>query len=48
MGFIHGAVSPRNVVVLEDGRVKLLDIELSGLRDAREVQAAPEHRAAGE
>jgi eukaryotic-like serine/threonine-protein kinase len=38
MGFIHGAVSPRNVVVLEDGRVKLLDIELSGLRDAREVQ----------
>src|SRR5258705_5297754 len=38
MGFIHGAVSPRNVVVLEDGRVKLLDIELSSLRDAREVQ----------
>jgi serine/threonine protein kinase len=38
MGFIHGAISPRNVMVLEDGRVKLLDIELSGLRDAREVQ----------
>ncbi len=38
MGFVHGAVSPRNVMVLEDGRVKLLDVELSGLRDAREVQ----------
>jgi serine/threonine protein kinase len=38
MGFVHGAISPRNVMVLEDGRVKLLDIELAGLRDAREVQ----------
>src|SRR5262245_58153668 len=38
MGFVHGAISPRNVVVPEDGRVKLLDIELAGLRDAREVQ----------
>ena len=38
LGFVHGAITPRNVVVLEDGRVKLLDIELSGLRDAREVQ----------
>jgi eukaryotic-like serine/threonine-protein kinase len=38
MGFIHGAISPRNVVVLEDGRVKLLDVELAGLRDAREFQ----------
>jgi eukaryotic-like serine/threonine-protein kinase len=38
LGFVHGAISPRNVMVLEDGRVKLLDIELSGLRDAREVQ----------
>ncbi|MGH7346191.1 MAG: serine/threonine-protein kinase, partial [Candidatus Rokuibacteriota bacterium] len=37
MGFVHGAISPRNVAVLEDGRVKLLDIELAGLRDAREV-----------
>jgi serine/threonine protein kinase len=37
-GFVHGAVSPRNVVVLEDGRVKLLDIELAGLRDARELE----------
>jgi eukaryotic-like serine/threonine-protein kinase len=38
LGFVHGAITPRNVMVLEDGRVKLLDIELSGLRDAREVQ----------
>ena len=38
LGFVHGAVTPRNVVVLQDGRVKLLDVELSGLRDAREVQ----------
>ncbi|PYN84226.1 MAG: hypothetical protein DMD87_28335 [Candidatus Rokuibacteriota bacterium] len=37
MGFIHGAISPRNVVVLEDGRVKLLDGELAGLRDLREL-----------
>jgi len=38
LGFVHGAITPRNVMVLEDGRVKLLDIELSGLRDAREVR----------
>ena len=38
MGFVHGAINPRNVVVLDDGRVKLLDVELAGLRDAREVQ----------
>src|SRR5439155_6722435 len=54
MGFIHGAISPRNVVVLEDGRVKLLDGELAGLRDLRELDGlassqppaqylAPEH-----
>src|SRR5262249_24206065 len=38
MGFVHAAINPRNVVVLDDGRVKLLDVELAGLRDAREVQ----------
>ena len=38
VGFVHGAISPRNVMVLDDGRVKLLDVELAGLRDAREVQ----------
>ena len=39
MGFVHGAIAPRNVIVLEDGHLKLLDLDLSGLRDAREVQA---------
>jgi serine/threonine-protein kinase len=38
LGFVHGAITPRNVMVREDGRVKLLDVELSGLRDAREIQ----------
>jgi serine/threonine protein kinase len=38
MGFIHGAICPRNVMVLEDGHVKLLDVELAGIRDARESQ----------
>jgi len=38
MGFIHGALCPHNIVVLEDGRIKLLDLELVGLRDAREIQ----------
>ena len=38
MGFVHGAINPRNVAVLDDGRVKLLDVELAGLRDAREIQ----------
>src|SRR4030095_1460238 len=39
MGFVHGAMSPRNVVVLEDGRVKLLDIELAGVPGGAEAQA---------
>ena len=38
IGFVHGAIAPRNVIMLEDGHVKLLDLELAGLRDAREVQ----------
>jgi serine/threonine protein kinase len=33
MGVVHGALRPRNVMVLEDGRVKLMDLELAGLRD---------------
>ena len=33
-GLIHGALRPCNVMVLEDGRVKLMDVELAGLRDA--------------
>jgi eukaryotic-like serine/threonine-protein kinase len=38
LGFIHGALGPHNIMVLEDGRIKLLDLELVGLRDAREIQ----------
>lgn len=33
MGVVHGGLRPRNVMVLEDGRVKLMDLELAGLRD---------------
>ncbi len=35
MGLVHGALRPSNVMVLEDGRVKLMDLELIGLRDAK-------------
>jgi putative ABC transport system substrate-binding protein len=34
LGRVHGAIRPRNVMVLADGRVKLMDVELAGLRDA--------------
>src|SRR5207249_957939 len=40
MGLVHGALRPCNVLVLEDGRVKLMDLELAGLRDARPTGAA--------
>ena len=33
IGLVHGALRPRNVMVLADGRVKLMDVELIGLRD---------------
>jgi len=33
LGRVHGAIRPRNVMVLADGRVKLMDIELASLRD---------------
>jgi putative tryptophan/tyrosine transport system substrate-binding protein len=33
LGSVHGAIRPRNVMVLADGRVKLMDVELAGLRD---------------
>jgi putative ABC transport system substrate-binding protein len=33
LGRVHGAIRPRNVMVLADGRVKLMDTELAGLRD---------------
>jgi len=35
MGLVHGALRPCNVLVLEDGHVMLMDVELAGLRDAR-------------
>ena len=35
MGLVHGGLRPRNVMVLKDGRVKLMDVELIGVRDAR-------------
>jgi serine/threonine protein kinase len=33
MGLVHGALRARNVMLLDDGRVKLLDLELADLRD---------------
>jgi len=32
MGHVHGALRPRNVMVSQDGRLKLMDVELAGLR----------------
>jgi len=40
MGLVHGALRPCNVLVLEDGRVKLMDLELAGLRDTRPTDGA--------
>jgi len=33
VGLVHGRLRPRNVVVLPDGRVKLMDVEVTGLLD---------------
>jgi serine/threonine-protein kinase len=33
IGLVHGALRSRNVMLLEDGRVKLLDLELADLRE---------------
>ncbi|PYM92878.1 MAG: hypothetical protein DME04_13975 [Candidatus Rokuibacteriota bacterium] len=48
MGLVHGAVRPRNVVVLENGQAKLLDVELAGLRDLPALFSAPGREAAAE
>ena len=40
MGLVHGGLRPRNVMVLADGRVKLMDVELAGLRDAPALDSA--------
>jgi putative tryptophan/tyrosine transport system substrate-binding protein len=48
LGRVHGAIRPRNVMVLADGRVKLMDIELAGLRDTtalRDGNAPAEYMA---
>ena len=34
LGLVHGALRPHNVMVRGDGGVKLMDVELIGLRDA--------------
>ena len=34
LGLVHGALRPQNVMVLADGTIKLMDVELAGLRDA--------------
>jgi len=36
-GYIHGGLRPRNVVLSDDGQLKLLDVELCGLRDQLEL-----------
>jgi serine/threonine protein kinase len=40
LGLAHGALRPCNVMVLEDGRVKLMDVELIGLRDVKVMKSA--------
>ena len=48
LGRVHGAIRPRNVMVLADGRVKLMDVELAGLRQTptlRDDNAPAEYMA---
>ena len=48
LGRVHGAIRPRNVMVLADGRVKLMDIELAGMRETaalRDGNAPAEYMA---
>lgn len=40
MGLVHGALRTRNVMVLADGRVKLMDLELAKLRDSPPIRLA--------
>jgi eukaryotic-like serine/threonine-protein kinase len=40
MGLVHGALRSRNVIVLADGGVKLMDLELAGLRDGPPMRVA--------
>jgi len=41
LGLVHGALRPHNVMVLADGTVKLMDVELAGLRGALTPQGDP-------
>jgi len=38
-GLVHGGLRPRNVMILPDGYVKLMDVELAGLRAAPTQQS---------
>jgi eukaryotic-like serine/threonine-protein kinase len=40
LGLIHGALRSRNVIVLEDGRAKVMDLELADLRHAPAMRLA--------
>jgi serine/threonine protein kinase/ABC-type uncharacterized transport system substrate-binding protein len=41
LGLVHGAIRPHNVMVLADGAIKLMDVELAGLRGAPTPQGDP-------
>ena len=41
VGLVHGRLRPRNVMVLPDGRVKLMDVELTGLFGTSAPQNVP-------
>ena len=38
LGIIHAGLRPRNVRILPEGRVKLMDLEIAGLRGASELR----------
>jgi len=41
MGLVHGALRSRNVMLLADGRVKLMDLELANLREPPAMPTEP-------
>jgi eukaryotic-like serine/threonine-protein kinase len=41
IGLVHGAVRSSNVVILEDGRAKIMDLELADLREAQAMPTEP-------
>src|SRR5262249_42068422 len=48
LGLVHGAIRPHNVMVLADGAIKLMDVELAGLRGAPTLQGDPALRPPAE